>query len=234
VAPRDVVPLTLFHPFKPLRGLSPLSALRLGLSAELHAKRANHDLFANGLMTDVAISFDFANDEQRKRTREALREAHTADGRRHGFLVLENTSKIEKLSLTPRDAEFVELDRLTTRDVAKAYRIPPMFLAQLEFATLRNFETGYRALWELAILPRVRQVAAALTEHLAPQYGRDVTVVADASGIDVLRESDRDRADTFRALVTAGVDPDWAGRRVFGPDWEHAGYQTPAAVGENA
>lgn len=226
LAPRDVVPLTLFHPLRPLRGLSPLSALRLGLSAELHAKRANHDIFANGLMSDVALSFEFANDEQRRRTREALRQEHVGGGRRHGFLMLENNTRIEKLSLTPRDAEFVELDRLTTRDVAKAYRIPPMFLAQLDHATLRNFETGYRALWELAILPRVRQVAAALTEHLAVNYGPDVTVVPETSGIEALRGGDRDRAETFRALVTAGLDAEWVGRRVFGGEW------SPAAMGE--
>lgn len=217
---RDVVPLLLFHPSHPLRGLSPLSALRLGLSTELYAKRANYELFANGLMSDVAISFDFVNDEQRQRTREALRNAHVGDGKRHGFLVLERTTAIEKLSLTPRDAEFVELDKLTTRDVAKAYRIPPMFLAQLENATLRNFETGYRALWELAILPRVRQVAAALTEHLAAQYGPGVTVEPDTSGIAALRGGDAERAQTFRALVGSGIDPDWAGRRVFGADWQ--------------
>ncbi len=221
----DVVPLLLFHPLRPLRGLSPLSALRLGLSAELHAKRANHDIFANGLMTDVALSFEFVTDEQRRRTREALAQANLAPGRRHGFLVLENNTRIEPLSLTPRDAEFLELDKLTTRDVAKAFRVPPMFLAQLEHATLRNFETAYRALWELAILPRVRQVAAALTEHLAPQYGPQVVVQADVSGIDALRAGDRDRVETYRAMLAAGLDADWAGRRVFGAEW------SPAAAG---
>jgi HK97 family phage portal protein len=230
VARRDVVPLLLFNPAKPLRGLSPLSALRLGLSTKLHARRANHEIFANGLMADVAISFDFANDEQRQRTREALRAAHTGDGRRHGFLVLEKTTAIERLSLTPRDAEFVELDRLTTRDVAKVYRVPPMFLGQLENATLRNFETGYRALWELAILPRVEQVAAALTEHLAPQYGPGVSVQPDTAGIAALRTDDGQRAATYRALIDAGLDPEWAGRRVFGADWEPLGRDAPASA----
>jgi HK97 family phage portal protein len=220
VTPRDVVPLLLFHPGKPLRGLSPLSALRLALSTELHAKKANLEVFANGLMADVAISFDFANDEQRQRTREALRQAHVGDGRRHGFLVLEKTTAIEKLSLSPRDAEFIELDKLTTRDVAKSYRIPPMFLGQMEYATLRNYETGYRALWELAILPRVRQVATALTEHLGWQYGPGVAVEPDTSGIAALRMGDAERAATFKALSDAGLDPEWAGRRVFGTDWE--------------
>ncbi|MCC7494866.1 MAG: phage portal protein [Fimbriimonadaceae bacterium] len=222
LAPRDVVPVLLFHPTRPLRGLSPLTALRLGLATELHAKRANHDLFRNGLLTDVAISFDFASDEQRQRTREALRQAHAADGRRHGILVLENSTRVEKLSLSPRDAEFLELDKLTTRDVAKAYRIPPMFLAQLDHATLRNYETAYRALWELAILPRVGQMATALTEHLAAQYGPTVTVEPDLSGIEVLRAADRERAATYGALVAAGLAPQWAGQRVFGSGWSAA------------
>lgn len=220
VEPQDVVPLTLFHPLKPLRGLSPLSSLRLALTAELHAKQANVDLFANGLMTDVALTFEFANDEQRRRTREALRETHVGDRRRHGFLILENNTRVDKLTLSPRDAEFVELDKLTTRDVAKAYRIPPMFLAQFDHATLRNFETAYRALWELAILPRVRQVAGALTEHLASQWDDGPVVVPDCSGIDALRIDDRDRVACFRAMCDAGLDADWAGHRVFGADWD--------------
>lgn len=215
----DVVPYLDFNPHDPTRGLSPLSSLRLGLDTERAAKSANRDIFTNGLMADAAVfptSPDGLEEEQRERLKASLEERHVGEGKRHQIMVFPVAMTLEKLQLTPADAQFIEQDRLTTKDVAKAYGIPPMFLGQFDDATLSNYQIAFRALFDLAIIPAVEDTAACLTTHLAWQYGDDVAVVPDLSGIEALREDAIKEATAVGMWVRAGYDRKWAAERVTG------------------
>ncbi|MCG3177497.1 MAG: hypothetical protein MOGMAGMI_02471 [Candidatus Omnitrophica bacterium] len=209
IDPQDVIPLLLWNPADPLRGLSPLTSLRNGLDAEREAKSANRDLFRNGPMADVVISpagDAFLQPPQREHLEASLDKRLGDTGKRHRPLVLPGGVRVDAVRLTPRDAEFIELDKLTTRDVAKAYQIPSMFLGQMDAATFRNYETGYRALWEHAIVPVVRAAAATMTVTIAPQFGDNVEIVADEDFIKAKLQDEKSIADTMGVLVRAGYD----------------------------
>jgi signal transduction histidine kinase len=45
------------------------------------------------------------------------------------------------------------------------------------------------------------------------------TVLEAANCIEALRAGDRERVETYRAMLAAGLAPEWSGRRVFGADW---------------
>lgn len=213
----DVVPVLLPHPQEPLRGLSPLSSLRMGLDAEHAAKRANRDLFRNALMTDAVLGIGSDNAQLRAQIKAEI-ESKRREGA-HGILLVPDPVTVERLSLSPRDVEFLELDKLTTRDVAKAYLIPPMFLGHLEDATYSNYQQAERSLWQLAILPQVQRAADAVEWVLAPQYpdGDRLSVEPDTRGVEVLRRLDKDAAETIAELVnTQRIDPAWALERVTG------------------
>lgn len=216
----DVLPLLLRNPAQPDRGLSPLSSLRLGLDSERQAKSANRDLFANGMLIDGALSVEGPlTQEQRERATAELAKRHGGAGNRHRLLLLEaGKAAYVPMKMTPRDAEFIELDKLTTRDVAKAFCIPPMYLADLEHATLANFEQGEKMLWTLGVLPKVRLVCDAVTANLAWQFGPDVTVEPDLSDVAALRVDAKAQAETAKLWVEAGFDPRWAGERVLGEE----------------
>lgn len=213
---RDVIPLALWNPNDPLRGLSPLASLRIGLDSERLAKAANRDILENGLMVDGVMSMPGLNETQRRQLDEAVEKRHKGEGNRHKMLMVAAEVQVHPLTLTPRDLEFVELDKLTTRDVAKAYRIPPMFLGDMSDATYSNYETAHRAYWEQGILPKIRLVAAALTVGLAEQYGPDTEVSYDTTGVEALRENDKTLADTAKVLVDAGYDRLWAIQSQYG------------------
>lgn len=207
--PLDVIPLISFNPRDPLRGMSPLSPLRLGLDAEREAKSANRDLFRNGPMIDAVISpadGTTLTQQQREQFKDELDQKFVATGRRHRPLVPPIGVRVDQVALTPRDAEFLGLDKLTTYDVAKAYRIPPMFLGLLDHATLRNFETGYRALWELAVFPVLRRAGATLTITLGRQFGEDLVIQPHPEVMKEKLQDEKAIADTMGVLVRSGYD----------------------------
>lgn len=215
----DVVPCVDFNPNDPLRGLSPIASARLGLDTEAAAKSANRDIFANGLM--AGAMFSPRNDEhfsptQADQLRDSIQKRHVGDGKRHGMLFVPLPVTVEKLALTPHDAEFIEQDKLTTKDIAKVYNIPPMCLGQFDDATLSNYKIAYRAFWEMAVLPRVSDLCELLNNYLSPQYPDSPVVSADTAGIEALREDAKIEADAVNVWVRAGFDRRWAAERVTG------------------
>lgn len=219
IDPLDVVPLISFNPAEPLRGLSPLVSLRLGLDSEAEAKSTNRDMFRNGAMADVVISP--AGDvqltqAQREHMDRSLADRFTGGGKAHRPLFLPGGVRVDAVRLTPRDAEFIELDKLTTRDVAKAYKIPPMFLGMMDDATFSNYETAWRALHRLAIFPVVRSAGATLTMTLAPQFGDNVAVRPDEDFMRELLQDEKAIADTMGVLVRSGYDRLGVARMMLG------------------
>lgn len=218
VAPGECGMAALFNPHDALRGLSPLSALRLGLDAERAANSSNRDMFTRGMAIDSIISVPGATDVQRQRLQEDMKAKHVGMGRRHGTLVVNTDMSVEPLALTPRDAEFIELQRMTTRDVAKAYGIPPMFLGDLTDATYSNYDTAWRALWELAIMPKVRLLASSLTTLLSWQYADEPVIRPDTSTLSALQDNAKEQAETVKLLKDAGWDAAEAAKFVYGED----------------
>ena len=218
VDPADVVALTLWNPYNPYRGMSPLRSLALGLDSEREAKSANRDLFRNGAMIDGAISVKGPlTADQREQARQELRARHVGTGKRHQMLFLEGgEASFVPMRITPRDLEFIELDKLTTRDVCKAFRVPPPYLADLERATYSNMEQCEDMLWTLGILPRVQMVASQLTAQLAWQFGADLEVAAETAGISALQEDRQQQAATLSSLVAAQVSLPVAWETAFG------------------
>jgi hypothetical protein len=135
---------------------------------------------------------------------------------------------IQSLQLTPADMQFLELDKLTTRDVAKVYHIPPPLLGDMDNATLRNFEQSFRAMWDLAIVPVVKDAVDIFNVVLARQYGQGVEVFADLSEVEALRENALEKSKTVLALTQAGTRTIWALRQVYGDDVDEAEAVEPA------
>jgi len=228
IDPGEVSHSYTFNPGDALRGLSPLSSLRLGLDAEAAANAANRDIFKNGALLDSLISAPGMTETQRGQLDRAIRGRHVGNGQQHGFLVVSSAVEVSPLALTPRDAEFINLQKLTTTDVAKAYQIPPMFLGVLDDATYSNYNQAWRSLISLAVLPGVRRQCAALTAALTWQYPDFPTVRPDEEAVEMLLEdaesqatlatAELTKAQTVSALVTSGWDVQQAAKLVYGQE----------------
>lgn len=223
----DCVPVILPNPTDRFKGLSPLSSLRHALDAEAEAWKANASIFANGLMADAVIVAPNGMSEEQRQILNATLQARKAT--KHGSIFLPAEATITRLDITPKDAEFLGLCRQVLREVARVYKVPPMFLGDLEDATYSNFEQGQRSFWENAVLPVVGMLAGALTVHLAVQYGPTVTVEPDLTGVEALRENEKTkaetakvRAETFGTLLAAGANPAWALQQVYGEEVDAA------------
>lgn len=84
------------------------------------------------------------------------------------FPVLENGVEFQAISLTPADAEFINTAKITTADIARAYRIPPHMIGDLERATFSNIEHQSIEFVKNTLLPWLKNWEAELNRKLLP------------------------------------------------------------------
>lgn len=78
--------------------------------------------------------------EAQKRLEISWNEAHAGSGSARRTAVLEEGMKIERLSMTAEDAQFLETRKFSRSEIAGLFRVPPHMIGDLEKATFSNIE----------------------------------------------------------------------------------------------
>ena len=76
------------------------------------------------------------------------------------------------MSLSPKDMDFMEAKHAAAREIALAFGVPPMLLAIPGDNTYSNYQEANRVFWRQTVLPLAARIAGALTQWLAPAFGR--------------------------------------------------------------
>jgi HK97 family phage portal protein len=77
--------------------------------------------------------------EQQKRFKDSVKEAVGGDNA-FSIMVLEEGIKVEKITIPPDDAQFLETRRFQTEEIARWFNIPPHKIKDLERSTNNNIE----------------------------------------------------------------------------------------------
>jgi phage portal protein BeeE len=84
----------------------------------------------------------------------------------------------------------------------------PAVLFNLEGATYANLSTALLALWTMGANPILELILSYLNLELAPEYGADVSIVADTSQVDALLPLLRERWDVAAIAAQRGLSVD--------------------------
>lgn len=203
--------------FDGLSGVAPIrlcrEAIGLALTMEEHASR----LFADGARPSAVLKLPATNgrpgEDAAKTQRNIIERA------RAGLAGLQNGGKLGVLfdgaDLTPLafssvDAQFLELRRFAIDEIARAFRIPPTMLFELERGTWSNTEQMGQQFLQLTLLPWIEawQDAYArvlLTREERASYGVEFIVE------DLLRADTAARYEAYsRAIASRFMNPNEA------------------------
>lgn len=123
------------------RGRGPLQEAR-----EVVGNAISLDLYQNYFYTNSARMSGVLQhpsaltDESADRISKSFREAYTGAANSGKVAVLEEGMEFKPISMTPKDAEFVASKKLSVRDIARIFRVPPHMIGDLEDATFSNIE----------------------------------------------------------------------------------------------
>lgn len=119
-----------------LRGLSPLAYARETIDLGLSAQRFGAAFFTNGALPGAVIeapgSFDKVAAE---RFAESWNAKHKGIGNAQKVGVLTNGATLNKVSIAPNDAQFLETRAFQVPDIARIFGVPPHLIADASNST---------------------------------------------------------------------------------------------------
>lgn len=148
-------------------GISPIQAARDAIATGLSAQDYALKFFQNDATPSggwIENPNRFANEEDKKLFRQSWQASQTGRNR-HKTAVLEQGMKYHPVSVTNRDAQFVESRKYSRSEIATLFRIPPHMIGDLERATFSNIEQMSLEFVVYSLMPWLVRWEAAIKYH---------------------------------------------------------------------
>ena len=127
--------------FDGLTGYSPIALHRQAIGLGLAAEEFGARFFGQGTNLGGVIEHPAALSQPAyERLQASATEKFAGLGRSHLLMILEEGAKLNKLTIPPDEAQFIETRKFQITDIARIYRVPPHKIADLDRATFSNIE----------------------------------------------------------------------------------------------
>ncbi len=201
---RPVSAADIIHVRSPF-GRSPLSlaldAIGVAKTMERHAAK----LFANGARPGGVLETPKPlGDEGLKKLLAAWRKAHDGEANAGKTAVLWDGTTFRPLTFTSVDAQFLELRKFQLLEIARAFRVPPSMLFELDRATWANGEQMGREFLTYCLEPWLKTLEGAMRRALfSPEERPTHAIRFDRD--DLTRADLTARATAINSLVASRV-----------------------------
>jgi HK97 family phage portal protein len=203
--------------FDGLVGLSPImqAARALGLLAA--SERYGSRYFANYALPNLVLKFDGKlKPEDKVKMRQDFESLQTG-GNQHRVAVLDQGLSVEKVSITPEEAQFLETRVRGLNDVAAIFRVPVHMVGSEQKLSNSNVEQMNLSYIVDTLRPILSRIEAEVVKKLiAPKPG---TAATQTVQFDL---SERQRGDTAAQVSLIQAGRQWGvlsandGRRILG------------------
>lgn len=160
--------------FDGIKGKSVLEAARQSIGLGLAADRFGGSFFGNGANVSAVLTHPARlSDEAYKRLLRSWTQRNTGLDNSHKTAILEEGMKIEKMSVSPQDSQFIATRQFGVVDIARFFRVPLAYLGSIENSSTRaNIEEQGIQFQRNTILPWVKRWEAELNRKLftGPEY----------------------------------------------------------------
>ncbi|MGY3341196.1 HK97 family phage portal protein [Streptomyces filamentosus] len=120
----------------PVEGLSPIGMARQSVATGYAASSYIGSFFARDASPGGLVSVEGElTDAQYERLTRQWNDLHEGYENAHGLAILEAGAKWEKTSLSPADAQFLEVYKLTRAEIAGIFGVPPHMIGDVERST---------------------------------------------------------------------------------------------------
>lgn len=208
LAPDELCFFKFYNPLNQYRGLSPVSAIRMGIEIDEFSRAWSRQFFKRSARPDLAIVAPqgiTTTEREEIEARFAARFAGVENA--HGVVALEEgIMDVRPIDYPPVDTQWLEQRKFSRSEILSMYGVPEE-IAGIGRDTYENFGMALKVLYVLTIMPLCDSRDAQLTEFLVGtgalrEYERLVT---DYSGVQVLQENQTQQIEDARGLWEMGV-----------------------------
>jgi HK97 family phage portal protein len=199
---RDIIHIAPLASLDGVKGEAPIRSAReaIGLAVTLEAHAAR--LFANQARPSGILSFAKSLTADAAAKMKQSWQSMTANG---GTAVLDADATYTALTLKSTDSQFLELRQFQILEIARAFNVPPTFLADFSRATWSNITEANRQLVTFCLMPWFRAWEAAYRRVLLSDEDRQAGITVEFVVDGLLQGNATERAEAVAKWRAAGV-----------------------------
>lgn len=142
-----------------------------------------NSIYENGLFPSVILSHPAKfTGEQQAGIRKAFQTANMGPQKAGKMLILPGEFRVDKMTISPEDAELLESRKFSTEELCRLFQVPPPIVQDYSHNTFTNSEQAGRWFAQFCLLPWVRKLEASFNRALFP--GGEFELVLDMSAFD--------------------------------------------------
>ena len=187
-------------------GMSPVMQARRTLGMAVAAEKFGSRLFSNSAVPSIALTTaQVVKAEDKAKMRADWEQLQTGNSQ-HRVAVLDQDLKVERLSLTSEESQFLETRKYTRSEIASLFRVPSHLVGELQKLSNSNTEQMNISFVVDTLRPLISRIEAEFSRKLLP---RDP---GKPSNVQILFDvSERLRGDSAAqaAWATAGRNGGW-------------------------
>ncbi|MDU9005755.1 phage portal protein [Sedimentitalea todarodis] len=184
-------------------GCSPLTLAREAIGVAYVMERHAARLFGRGARPSGALMFPKGmGEESVKKARTAWRATHEGDDAGGRTAILYDGTEFVPFTLNSTDAQFLENRKFQILEIARAFRVPPSMLFELDRATWSNTEQMGREFLVYCLEPWLKALEGALRRGLFLQDERKDRVIRFDRD-DLTRADLNTRATVINSLISS-------------------------------
>lgn len=171
--------------FNGLTGKSPIQVAREAIAIGLAAQEYGARFYSNGANTGGVITAPGRlSSEAIQRLKQSWNRANSGLSAAHGTAILEEGMKYDKIGLDPEAAQFLQSRKFQVNEIARIFRIPPSYLADLDNSSTRaNVEQQAIQFVRDCITPYVRRFEVELNRKLFRDNERNYYAYFSVEGL---------------------------------------------------
>ena len=194
----------IIDPRNNIRGLSPISAVRVTVDTDSEAKRYNQKFFDQGGQINEIFTGEGLGPAEVDRIEKNIKRKYYGVDNAHNPMVLEGNLKPLNKTITQKDMQFMEYERWTVEDVARAFEMSPVLLGDLSNGADVRTEQSIREFWG-NIENQVKFTITELNKYLVwPDFGENLYLDADFSSVPFLERNRKLQSETDEIDLRSG------------------------------
>jgi HK97 family phage portal protein len=193
-----------YHSDDGIMGKSPVQVCRESIGLGLAQQEHGASQFKNGMrVSGILESEKNLTQEQYDRLKTRFDEYQGSANNGKPF-ILEGGLKWDQIGLANNDAQWLESRLFTISDIARMFKISPIFLMDYSNSTYSNFSEASRAFLTQTLRPWLSNIQEALASRLLSDSNRLSTVI-EFETKDLLRATAEDRFSVYDVAIRNGV-----------------------------
>lgn len=150
-----------------INGISPITYNQMAIATGMSQLEYVDKFYANGANSNVVLSHPaILNDEAYERLKSSFKNQYVGVKNTNKPILLEDGMKIEKLSVSNTDSQFIENRIFTKNEIASIYRIAPHMINEMSKATFSNIEHQSLEFVKYTLMPYLVMMESELNEKL--------------------------------------------------------------------